>query len=667
MLFSPLMGVLSHFVACALLCALLGRAGNPLVVGVGMADPHVHVWGSKTDAAQQTVFMYATHDWSPSGGTNLGFRMDNWWVWSSADLVTWKMVDVLQPTDTYIKKNFSQCWATDAAYRNGSYFFYLSIGDSDIGVVRSSSPVGPWTDPLGKALIAHDMPDLPGNAGSRDPGILQDADGTSYIIFGTFQYYMARLNPDMITLAEKPRQVNVTDAFGPFGFGTLDDKAFLHAFNGTYYLSWGCFYGTSNSVYGPFKFQGSVIYDEFLAPSFQGRYSQIDRHGSFFELHGQWYFASNDRSHGGNVSWRSTSIGYVHYADDGHINPVVIDESGVGQYNVSSGAPVGGGGGGVLQAANYFGIENAQKKQRRVGRDGQQQQQQQQGGAGAGLLHGRAQLWTCTTAEAGGWVLILNSSANASTIHPAGNRSLCLTSDWTEWVELSTELCNGTPDQLWRVTVSGGIDDGSDLVNVGTNSSIQVVSTAGQTAADNKDDPASVQHHGSDGAPVQAYGNTAANHNQKWTVAAAAGSTAVTQIRSWSGYAAGYCLAVRRPPPAPAALEFEVVGLKQGSVLSFPNVHGVSAQPKIALRVSNGGSVAGEVLLYAATPAAPGPGAPLPFGKCNVGHTGSWDTYASVSCELSRDLELPSPLDLTLVFSGNTGGEFGHLASIAIE
>ena len=84
------------------------------------------------------------------------------------------MRDILWPTDTYTKKNRTDCWATDAAHVNGKYFFYLSVGGNTVGVVSSASPVGPWKDPLGKALIPSDMPDLPGDqvfiiiAGSLD-------------------------------------------------------------------------------------------------------------------------------------------------------------------------------------------------------------------------------------------------------------------------------------------------------------------------------------------------------------------------------------------------------------------------------------------------------------------------------------------------------------------
>ena len=59
-----------------------------------------------------------------------------------------------------------------------------------VGVLAGESPVGPWYDPLGRALIA---------AGSvateaRDPGLLLDDDGQAYIVFGTWDFFIARLN-----------------------------------------------------------------------------------------------------------------------------------------------------------------------------------------------------------------------------------------------------------------------------------------------------------------------------------------------------------------------------------------------------------------------------------------------------------------------------------------
>ena len=77
-----------------------------------------------------------------------------------------------------------------------------------------------------------------------------DEDGNNYLIFGTFNYYMARLNTDMISLAEKPRGVRVNRE------QHRDDKPFLHRRGAVYYLSWGCFYAMGATPYGPFNYSG---------------------------------------------------------------------------------------------------------------------------------------------------------------------------------------------------------------------------------------------------------------------------------------------------------------------------------------------------------------------------------------------------------------------------
>ena len=141
----------------------------------------------------------------------------------------WKQVSTLRPEDTYWGKPCNQCWATDAMSRNGQYYFYFSRGPEEIGVVRSDTPAGPWKDPLGKPLIAQgSTPTL-----ARDPGILQEKDGTSYIVFGCWDFYIAKLNEDMISLAETPRKILLDRKMGPYGPGKMDDKPFLHKRRGS--------------------------------------------------------------------------------------------------------------------------------------------------------------------------------------------------------------------------------------------------------------------------------------------------------------------------------------------------------------------------------------------------------------------------------------------------
>ena len=107
--------------------------GNPILPGQGVCDPQVRVYDGE-------VYLYATHDASPASRT---FVMRDWWVWKSLDLVTWTQVSVLKPEQTYWGKPSTQCWATDAARRDGKYYFYFSRGPAEIGVVEGPSPAGP--------------------------------------------------------------------------------------------------------------------------------------------------------------------------------------------------------------------------------------------------------------------------------------------------------------------------------------------------------------------------------------------------------------------------------------------------------------------------------------------------------------------------------------------
>ena len=327
--------------------ALAGRAvhaacrparGNPLLPGQGVCDPQVRVYGD-------TAYLYATHDASPASSD---FAMYDWQIWSSQDLVDWKLAGTLMPAQTYFGRASSQCWATDAIHRDGLYYLYFSMGPRNIGVMVSDNPAGPWRDPLGKPLIAQG--DVPTR--SRDPGILQEADGTSYIVFGTFDFYIARLNPDMVSLAETPRLLKIEEPQGPYGRGRTDDKPFLHRRGESYYLSWGSYYAIGDSPYGPFRCKGPLLLPEnvdaeFLDDSAGTRLDPLnrphdwlnfDRHGSFFEFRGQWYFACNDQSQpGSSPFFRNSVISHVHYRANGEIYPLRLTRTGVGRYDAQRG------------------------------------------------------------------------------------------------------------------------------------------------------------------------------------------------------------------------------------------------------------------------------------------------------------------------------------------
>jgi len=324
-------GFIAGFFASA--AVLFGQ--NPIIPNRGVNDPHIHIF-------EDRAYLFATHDRSIESKR---FAMDDWWIWSSNDLVHWNLESVLKPEDTYIGRPFDQCWATDAATRNGKYYWYLSEGNEQAGVVVGASPIGPWKDPLGKPLLHHQLTPTD----EYDMSIFREDDGEFHILFGVWDYYMAPLNEDMISLAEDPVEIVINDPIGPYGPDSTDDKPFLHKYNGKYYLSWGAFYAMSENLYGPYDYVGTVMNAESFAPGYdrptwphgplQGR------HGSFFQWHNQWYFAYCDMSQTGNRRFRDTFISYVHYKANGEIAPIRVDGVGVGQYDASKGK---------IEAEDYF-------------------------------------------------------------------------------------------------------------------------------------------------------------------------------------------------------------------------------------------------------------------------------------------------------------------------
>ncbi|WP_435414346.1 family 43 glycosylhydrolase [Polaribacter aestuariivivens] len=327
-------------------------AQNPIVPNQGLNDPHIHIFND-------TAYVYATHDKSSK---DRKFVMEEWWVWSSPDLVNWTKRSVLKPEDTYLGAGFKSCWATDVGYRNGKYYWYFSEGNQQTGVVVGDSPIGPWKDPLGKPLLTSNLTPTD----EYDVAIFEE-NGEHFIIFGVWEYYIAKLNYDMISLAEKPRKIIINNPRGPYnpdGKNTekpTDDKPFVHKYNGKYYLSWGCFYAMSDNLYGPYDYKDSLIKQEsfaegYDAPTWPNGFLQ-GRHGSFFEWNKQWYYAYCDMSQTGNRYFRDTFISYVHYKENGEMATIRVDGVGVGNYNATN----------KIQAEDYFKAEGIAKKETKNG------------------------------------------------------------------------------------------------------------------------------------------------------------------------------------------------------------------------------------------------------------------------------------------------------------
>lgn len=300
------------------------KNGNPIIPFVGMADPHIFIYNNKP-------YLYTTRD-IDSLSTKNKFVMPDWQIWSSDDLVNWVHERTIYPTETYMGKS-NDCWATDMGVRNGKYYFYFSNKNTSTGVMLSESPTGPFKDALGKPLLDTGLT----SSQEYDPTILTDNDEarTPYIVFGHHRdndsllgYYIAKLNDDMISLAEPPKKIYFN---GDVDVMTNDDKPNLHKYKGVYYLSSGSHYATSTNIYGPYTKRGNSGFGKF------GLTAQA--HGNYFMWNNQWFHTWCKFHLGKDVArYRESYITYVHYKKDGSLvdDTLLLSkhfENGVGQYS----------------------------------------------------------------------------------------------------------------------------------------------------------------------------------------------------------------------------------------------------------------------------------------------------------------------------------------------
>jgi beta-xylosidase len=191
------------FTASALLlCALSGPncfAQNPLKLGDNLrtADPSGHVWNDGK------MYLYTSHDEECQDD----FHMQDWYAFSSLDLVDWKNHGpILSIKDISWADNFA--WAPDAAYKNGKYYLIFPAGSGykdrvnpekstkwmGIGVAVSDSPIGPFKDAIGKPLWTTPY--------ANDPSLFIDEDGKAYLYFhGTSaDYRVGEMADDLLSV-----------------------------------------------------------------------------------------------------------------------------------------------------------------------------------------------------------------------------------------------------------------------------------------------------------------------------------------------------------------------------------------------------------------------------------------------------------------------------------
>ncbi|MDF2540622.1 MAG: hypothetical protein K0S47_340 [Herbinix sp.] len=285
---------------------------NPVITSIFAADPSAHVW------EDGKIYIYASHDMDPPRGCDL---MDRYHVFSSEDMVNWIDEGEILSSDqvTWGRPEGGFMWAPDAAYKNGTYYFYYPHpsgsdwnGTWKVGVATSTKPASDFTD---QGYI-----EGLGGFAMIDPCVFVDDDGRAYMYYGGgSKCQAAELNDDMMSLK--------TELYDMVGLEDFHEATWVFKRNGIYYLTYAdnngganrMRYAISDHPMGPWKYQGI-----FLEPT-----GCDTTHGSVVEYKDQWYLFYHNQALSKQGNLRTLCIDYLYFNEDGTIKTVEQTRAGV--------------------------------------------------------------------------------------------------------------------------------------------------------------------------------------------------------------------------------------------------------------------------------------------------------------------------------------------------
>ena len=308
------------------LITLLGFSGygqeddfnNPVITEKFTADPAALVHND-------SVYLYTGHDEAPNDYHF--YKMNDWLVFSSADMVNWKEHPVpLKVSDFKWAK--ADAWAAQVIERDGKFYWYVSVEHNEehpgkaIGVAVADSPVGPFKDALGKALVTNDMTtgytDITWD--DIDPTVWINEDGQAYLYWGNTVCYWAKLKNNMIELDGEIHAITDLPNF--------TEAPWIHKKGDWYYMTYAygfpekTAYAMSKSVEGPWKYKG--ILNEIAGNSNTNHQAIIEFKGTPYFI----YHTGGIHPNGGSFR-RSVSIDRLYYNPDGSLKKVQMTSEGI--------------------------------------------------------------------------------------------------------------------------------------------------------------------------------------------------------------------------------------------------------------------------------------------------------------------------------------------------
>ncbi len=158
---------------------------NPISSNIFFADPTAVEYNGR-------LYVYGTNDSQQfevtKGEKPNGYGSINTLVcYSTSDMVNWTYENTIKTSEICTWAHCS--WAPSITSRveaDGKTHFYLYFCNSGngVGVMTSTSPTGPWTDPKGSAVMHNGMLGDDPVCWCFDPGVCVDDNGTGWLSFG---------------------------------------------------------------------------------------------------------------------------------------------------------------------------------------------------------------------------------------------------------------------------------------------------------------------------------------------------------------------------------------------------------------------------------------------------------------------------------------------------
>jgi len=186
-----------------------GSETNTLLDFMFCADPTAVVHDGR-------LYVYGTNDHQQYEGstTNDYGRIKSLVMMSTTDMVNWTYhgtIDVGKVAPWIANSWAPSVVSKRAADGSTNFYLYFSNSGGGVGVLTASSPVGPWSDPLGKNLVGVGMNNIYDGMLPFDPGAVIDDNGTGWLAFGggvssnggtdymPLSSRIAKLNDDMLS------------------------------------------------------------------------------------------------------------------------------------------------------------------------------------------------------------------------------------------------------------------------------------------------------------------------------------------------------------------------------------------------------------------------------------------------------------------------------------